>query len=127
MIYVHPSLEILADAIEKERGPLDLLALFQREGAIGWELVFAAPWVGNSIWDAIGYVNERAGQLLSKEDASEIKSLVPLTTAAGVLATMFPGPGEYHHFTLHEVPVARAIIVRLRPAAANSLAHAYQP
>jgi hypothetical protein len=114
MTSARSSLENLANAMETERGPLNLLGLFQRDGAQGWELVFGAPWVEGGIADAIRYVNKRAPQYLSRDEASRITMLVPLTSAVNVLADMFPGPGDYFNFTLNDIYVSRAIIARLR-------------
>ncbi len=111
-------LEALAEAIEKERGPLDLLALFQREDEHGLDLVFSAPWISDRISDAIGYVGTKAAAIFSKELAAQITRVTPVHEAAQMLADMFPGPGDYRCFKLYQVRVEHGTIVRLRPAVA---------
>ena len=108
-------LEELAVRIEKERGPLNFLALFQREGSLDWELVFAAPWAQESLRDAIVYISTKAVEVLTKDEQAEIKLVVRLRTAVSELAEMFPAPGKYDNFTLFEARVQHAIIARLRP------------
>ena len=115
--------EIEAEAT-RERGEFSLFALFLREDAYGnWDLVVAAPWIGDWNMKALEYI---AGKITSRLDTQELLSLSkvvlvsPNDEPVRRLIQEFPvtsdeKPVEIRDWDYNGMPIARGYILTARP------------
>jgi len=62
--------------IAREKGPLRLFALFQRQGGFGlWDVVVSAPWADKNEAAAIKYVAKKMRKALRPKDMERISCI----------------------------------------------------
>jgi hypothetical protein len=91
----------MANQIEAEKGPLELLGLFLRENSRGlWDLVVAAPWLREDQRASYKYIDDQIQEALTEEELLGISHIVILDHGSTVLKSFLDcfsnrtGPAE---------------------------------
>jgi HEPN domain-containing protein len=79
-MYIHLNNYIeLGKEIEKEKGEFTLYALLERENNPNrWDILMAAPWVGEGSLEETRYVVERMSKVLSPEERTAVSQIALL-------------------------------------------------
>jgi hypothetical protein len=115
-----------AGEIATEKGEFTLFALLQREDAVGgkWDLVVAAPWIGEGRLETLKYLAGRITPRLSLEELLSLSKMVtvfPNDEPVRRLIQAFPvipdqKPVEIRDWDYDGMPIARGYILTARPA-----------
>jgi hypothetical protein len=89
----------LAKKIAIDKGPLDLLGLFQREDSQGdWDLVIAAPWLASAERSSFEYVVRRLREVLTEQEMSALSRVVILEHGGETLLSLLERFQNTHGF-----------------------------
>ncbi len=76
--------------ISSEKGPFSLFALFLPEDAAGgWDVLAAAPWIGNDEWKAMQLLTRRIQQTITIDELLKFSKVV-------IIKEDNPGLDEIH-------------------------------
>jgi hypothetical protein len=110
--------------VTRERGECSLFALFLREDAHGkWDLVVAAPWIGNWNMKALKYLSSKVTSRLDLQELLSLSKVVlvsPNDEPVQRLIREFPvnsdqEPVEIRDWDYDGMPIARGYILAARP------------
>jgi HEPN domain len=116
----------LASEIRSDKGEIDVLALFLRESAEAWDLVFGAPWATSDKLQAMRYLYKGLSRILNKQEREAISRIVILEQGAGQLTSLMGGGveessiRELGRFNYNDVPVQSAYVVVAKPPTARN-------
>jgi hypothetical protein len=107
----------------REKGAFNLFALLQREDAFAgqWDLVVAAPWIGEGRWEIIEYLVSKIQLRLDAEELRKLATIVPVPVddePVQRLIRAFPTSGEaieIRDWDYRGMPIARGYILTARP------------
>jgi hypothetical protein len=118
--------QIEADVVQ-ERGEFSLFALFLPEDAHGkWDLIVAAPWIGDWNMPSLEYVSGKVTARLNPEELLSLSKVVIIpfdVEEVRDLIKTYPvtpeeKPIEIRDRDFSSVPIARGFILTARPALA---------
>jgi hypothetical protein len=107
----------------RERGEFTLFALLLREDAYGkWDLVVAAPWIGNWNMNALKYLADKVTARLTPEELRSLSKVVlvsPNDEPVQRLIREYPvtpdqRPTEIRDWDYRGMPIARGYILTAR-------------
>jgi hypothetical protein len=111
--------------IAGEKGKFTLFALLQREDAFGekWDLVVAAPWIGEGRLQTLKYLAGKITPRLCLEELLSLSMIVPVRVddePVQRLIREFPvtpdqEPVEIRDWDYRGMPIARGYILTARP------------
>jgi hypothetical protein len=116
--------------VAREKGEFSLFALLQREDAFGgkWDLVVAAPWIGEGRLKTLNYLADKITSRLTIEELLSLSMVVPVSVTDEPVQRLireYPvtpdqKPIEIRDWDYRGMPIARGYILtaRLTPAAA---------
>jgi hypothetical protein len=115
-------LKAIEEEIARERDGFALFALFEREELPGrWDVVFSAPWVGESKRSAIDYVVRKTRAALDWEEFLTIARFVPLrpsedfVRALTQMVRVAHGLIELHHEVIDGLLITRGYVITSQP------------
>jgi hypothetical protein len=118
--------------IVREKGEFTLFALLQREDAFGgkWDLVVAAPWIGEGRLETLKYLTSKITPKLNLEELlslSKIVTVFPNDEPVQRLIRAIPvnpdqKPVEIHDWDYNGMPIARGYILTARPTPTSASA-----
>jgi hypothetical protein len=115
--------EIEADVV-REKGEFSLFALFLPEDAYGkWDLIVAAPWIGDWNMKSLEYISGKVTTLLNLEELLALSKIVIVPFDAEDVRDLIEAypvgpnqkPVELRDWIFSGVPIARAYILTARP------------
>ena len=115
-------LKAIEGEIARERGRFALFALFEREELPGrWDVVFSAPWVGESRRSAIDYLVGKSRTALDSEEFLSIARFVPLRPAEDFVRALTQtvhvehGLVELHNEVVNGLFVTHGYVITSQP------------
>jgi hypothetical protein len=122
MIQIAENFASLEREMAQRRGDFVLFALFLREDVPDrWDLVVAAPWIGEHKDDAVAYIVQEIQSRLSPQDLVQLSRIVvvdPSDPAVDALVRSIRvehGRVEVRDSVFFGVPVKHALIVTAQP------------
>jgi hypothetical protein len=113
--------------VRRERGEFSLFALLQRDDAYGkWDLVVAAPWIGNWNMKDLQYLTDKVTARLTERELlslSMVTIVSPNDEPVQRLIREHPvspdeSPVEVHDWDYDGMAITRGYILTARPAPA---------
>jgi hypothetical protein len=110
--------------VAREKGAFNLFALLQREDGYGkWDLVVAAPWIGEGRLKTLRYLAGKITPRFSPEERLSLAIVVPVSPddePVQRLIRAFPvspdqKPVEIRDWDYNGMPIARGYILTARP------------
>lgn len=116
----------LESQIAQEKGDFTLFALFMREDAPDrWDLIVAAPWVGDDKQGAVNYLVDQIKSRLGEETLTSLARIVPIDSGHVAVQNLNRaihtehGSVEVRDSTFFGLPIKQAyFITSKRPPAA---------
>lgn len=111
--------------VAREKGEFNLFALLQREDSFGgkWDLVVAAPWIGEGRLKTLKYLAGKITPRLTMEERLSLAIVVPVSPddePVRRLIQAFPvtsdeKPIEIRDWDYNGMPITRGYILTARP------------
>lgn len=117
----------LEGRLARERGSFVLFALFMREEVPDrWDLIIAAPWLGEDRYKAVAYFVQQISEQLGKQDLTNLTRIVVADPRDEEVAAINRsiqvehGEVEFRDRSFFGLPVKHAVIITSKPLAAAS-------